>query len=80
MIYGISLVIEYELDSIRYYYTVPVYEAKEIYVKYKPDFYIKVARQWIGLTLTSMLPKVNGERKRVKELYVKVNGEWMSVD
>lgn len=45
LVCGISLTIEYELDEIRYYYTTTVYEAKEIYVKYKPDFYIKVARQ-----------------------------------
>lgn len=44
MIYGISLVIEYEINATRYYYTTTVYEAKEIYVKYGPDFYVKVNR------------------------------------
>lgn len=42
---GISLTIEYEVSSIRYYYVVPVYEAKDIVVKYKPDFYVKVNNQ-----------------------------------
>ncbi|MBP5471006.1 MAG: hypothetical protein J6Z11_17385 [Candidatus Riflebacteria bacterium] len=45
MIYGISLVIEYELNQTRYYYTTTVYEEKTINVKYKPDFYVKVKSQ-----------------------------------
>lgn len=45
MIYGISLVIEYEVNHTRYYYTVTPYENKEIIVKYKPDFYVKVGNQ-----------------------------------
>ena len=80
MIYGISLVIEYEVDAWRYYYTVPVYEAKEIFVKYKPDFYVKVNNQWKGRTLTSLLPKIGDLRKHVKKLYVKIGGVWKSVD
>ena len=80
MIYGISLVIEYELNQTRYYYTTTVYEEKTINVKYKPDFYVKVKSQWIGRTLTSMLPKIGGLRKHVKKLYVKIGGVWKSVD
>lgn len=80
LVCGISLTIEYEINQIRYYYTTTVYEEKTINVKYKPDFYVKVNRQWIGRTLTSMLPKIGGLRKHVKKLYVKINGEWKSVD
>lgn len=45
MVYGISLVVAYELNQTRYYYTATVYEAKIIYVKYAPDFYIKTSGQ-----------------------------------
>jgi hypothetical protein len=45
LVCGISLTIEYEIDQTRYYYTTTIYEATEIYVKYKPDFYVKVNRQ-----------------------------------
>ena len=75
MIYGISLVIEYEIAAMRYYYTTTVYEAKEIYVKYEPDFYVKVKNHWIGRTLTSMFPKIGGLHKRVKKVFMKINDE-----
>ena len=77
---GISLTIEYEINATRYYYIVSVYEAKTISVKYKPDFYVKVNNQWKGRTLTSLIPKINGEHIAVKKLYVKIGGTWKSVD
>ena len=80
LVCGISLTIEYEIDQTRYYYTTTIYEATEIYVKYKPDFYVKVKNQWKGRTLTSLLPKVDGKYRKVKKLFVKVEDEWYSVD
>ena len=80
MIYGISLVIAYELNQTRYYYTTTVYEEKTIYVKYKPDFYIKTSGNWIGLTLTSMFPQIGNSIKSVKSIFVKINDDWYSVD
>jgi len=80
LVCGISLTIEYEVDKIRYYYTTTVYEETEIYVKYKPDFYVKVNRQWKGRTLTSLLPKVAGKYRKVKKIFIKIDDEWKSVD
>lgn len=80
LVCGISLTIEYEIDQIRYYYITTIYEETEIYVKYKPDFYVKVKNQWKGRTLTSLLPKVDGKYRRVKQLFVKIEDEWHSVD
>lgn len=80
MLNGISLTIAYELNQIRYYYTTTIYEATEIRVKYKPDFYAKVKGVWKGRTLTSLFPKIDGKYKKVKQLFVKIDGEWLSVD
>ena len=42
LVCGITLVISYEVDKTRYYYTTTIYEATNISVKYKPDFFIKI--------------------------------------
>ena len=42
LVCGITLTISYEIDKIRYYYTTTIYEATNISVKYKPDFFIKI--------------------------------------
>lgn len=74
LVCGITLIISYEVDKIRYYYTTTIYEATNISVKYKPDFFIKIDGTWIGLALPAMDTYIDGEYKKVKALYVKVGG------